>query len=83
MIAVKRVGRSISKFMERLGSLLKDLPHLDLSGQIIFSHTSPRSAGATCDVFIGHWNVGSKQIQVAIKRVRVFIGKEELVAKVS
>ena len=64
--------------MDRLGTLLRGLPHLDLSGQINVTYSTPKKLGAACDIFIGHWNVGSKSILVAIKRVRMFSGKKDL-----
>ncbi len=67
--------------MDRLGTLLKSLSHFDLSGQIDDIQPIPKGVGVTCDVFVGYWRVGQKQ--VAIKKLRVFLSKKEDTAKVS
>lgn len=61
--------------MERLESVLKTLPHLDLSGQIDNIQPIPKDGGVSCDVFVGEWRSRDGQIRrsVAIKRLRFFL----------
>jgi len=48
-------------------------------GQIDDIQPIPKGVGVTCDVFVGYWRVGQKQ--VAIKKLRVFLSKKEDTAK--
>lgn len=66
--------------MEHLSVILSKLAHLNLSGQIEDIQPTAKGLGASCDVFTGFWRTGNKK--VAVKKLRIFLSKEELVGKV-
>ncbi len=66
--------------MEHLHAILSKLAHLDLSGQIEDIQSTAKGLGASCDVFTGYWRAGNKR--VAVKKLRIFLTKEDQVVKV-
>ncbi|KLO19298.1 WD40 repeat-like protein [Schizopora paradoxa] len=65
--------------MDDLNNILDKLSHLNLIGQIEDIQATARGLGASCDVFTGYWRAGNKK--VAVKKLRVFLTKEEQVIK--
>lgn len=66
--------------MDRLDGLLSKLRHIDLSGEIVDVRPVFKGFGASCDVFVGFCRPIRKK--VAVKRLRVFMSREEEFAKV-
>ncbi len=66
--------------MDHLSVILSKLAHLDLSGQIEDIQPTAKGLGASCDVFTGYWGAGNKT--VAVKKLRIFLSKEDQVVKV-
>lgn len=67
--------------MDRLQRILSSLSHLDLADQIVDIEPHAKGIGGFCDVYIGYSRKHKKK--VAVKRVRVFLLKDEAFAKVS
>lgn len=74
-----------------LSDLLPRLRHLDLTRYVWYESLSVRAHGGYCDVFAGQlstiyrtdrWALGSNTVKVAIKRLRVQLGKDRNFAKV-
>ncbi len=66
--------------MDRLDGLLSKLREIDLSGTIVDVKPVLKGFGASCDVFVGFCLPIRKR--VAVKRLRVFMSREEEFAKV-
>ncbi len=58
------------------------LGHLNLGGQIEDMKQVVGALGASCDVYIGYWRAGDRQVKVAVKKLRFFCSKEPVIAKV-
>lgn len=66
--------------MSQISEILTKLAHLNLDGQIEDIQPSVKGVGASCDVFIGYYRARDKK--VAVKKLRIFLSKEEQVLKV-
>ena len=66
--------------MDRLDGLLSKLRDINLSGEIADVRPVFKGFGASCDVFVGFCRPIRKK--VAVKRLRVFMSREEEFAKV-
>jgi len=65
--------------MDRLATILSTLNHLDLGDQIVQRESIQAGIGGTCDVFTA-WST-KQNSKVAVKRIRVFLRKDEKLAK--
>ncbi len=66
--------------MDRLANTLSSLKHLNLDGHIVRKHPLQAGLGGTCDVFTAYSTKHSRK--VAVKRIRVFLRKDEALMKV-
>ncbi len=66
--------------MDRLAGILSTLRHLNLKGEVVRRESVQTGLGGTCDIFAAWSN--KHNAKVAVKRIRVFLLKEEKFAKV-